>query len=179
MILAICKARQAGSFLKSVGARTKRCKGGLHLATAVIIVASILAIGSAQAAEGLVLIKSTHDVTTTVDKLQAVVESKGMNVFGRIDHAAGAAKADIELRPTQVLIFGNPKVGSPLMQCGQSIAIDLPQKALVWEDENGQVWLGYNDPAYLKSRHATEGCDAVFEKVSGALANFAAAATGP
>lgn len=138
-----------------------------------------LTLGPAYAADGLVAVKSSHDVATTMDKLQSIVESKGMNVFGRVDHAAGAAKADISLRPTQVLIFGNPKVGSPLMNCSQSIAIDLPQKALVWEDKNGDVWLAYNDPAYLKDRHATEGCDEVFEKVSGALANFAAGATAP
>ena len=100
-----------------------------------------------------------------------------MNVFARIDHAAGAAKADLELRPTQVLVFGNPKVGTPLMKCSQSIAIDLPQKMLAWEDESGQVWLGYNDPQYLRSRHASEGCDKVFEKVAGALSKFAAAAS--
>lgn len=129
------------------------------------------------AADGLIAVKSANDVATTMDKLEAIVITKGMNVFGRVDHATGAAKADIVLRPTQVLIFGNPKVGSPLMNCSQSIAIDLPQKALVWEDESGDVWLGYNDPTYLKQRHATEGCDAVFEKVTGALANFAKAAT--
>lgn len=144
------------------------------------VVAALMIIpGVASAADGLVTVKSSHDVATTMDKLQAVVESKGMTVFGRVDHTAGAAKADIELRPTQVLIFGNPKVGSPLMNCSQSIAIDLPQKALVWEDENGDVWLGYNDPTYLKSRHATEGCDEVFAKVTGALAKFSAAATAP
>lgn len=135
--------------------------------------------GVASAADGFITVKSNHDVGTTMSKLQAIVESKGMNVFDLVDHTAGAAKADIELRPTQVLIFGNPKVGTPLMKCSQSIAIDLPQKALVWEDENGDVWLGYNDPSYLKSRHATDGCDEVFAKVAGALANFSAAATAP
>lgn len=126
---------------------------------------------------GLVAVKSSHSVTATLDKLEKILGEKGMNVFTRIDHAAGAAKADLELRPTQVLVFGNPKVGTPLMQCSQSIAIDLPQKMLAWEDESGQVWLGYNDPQYLRSRHATEDCDKVFEKVSGALAKFAAAAS--
>lgn len=131
------------------------------------------------AADGLVSVKSSHDVATTIEKLQAVVESKGMKVFGAVDHQAGAASVDIELRPTRVLIFGNPKVGTPLMKCSQSIAIDLPQKALVWEDESGQVWLSYNDPEYLKARHSTSGCDQVFEKVTGALAAFSAAATAP
>ncbi len=126
---------------------------------------------------GLVAVKSSHSVGATIDKLEKILGEKGMNVFARIDHSAGAAKADLELRPTQVLVFGNPKVGTPLMKCSQSIAIDLPQKMLAWEDESGQVWLGYNDPQYLRSRHATEGCDKVFAKVSGALANFAAAAS--
>lgn len=131
------------------------------------------------AADGLISVKSAHDVATTIAKLQAIVESKGMKVFGQVDHQAGAASVDISLRPTQVLIFGNPKVGSPLMNCSQTIAIDLPQKALVWEKENGEVWLSYNDPEYLKARHATEGCDEVLGKVAGALGKFAAAATAP
>lgn len=167
-----------GSFLRRLN--TRIVSGFLTCSVAGLLSVALLGLsGIAAAADGLVAVKSNHDVATTMDKLQAVVESKGMNVFGRVDHSAGAAKADIELRPTQVLIFGNPKVGSPLMNCSQSIAIDLPQKALVWEDENGDVWLGYNDPAYLKSRHATEGCDEVFAKVSGALAKFSAAATAP
>ena len=129
------------------------------------------------AADGMITIKSAHGVATTIDKLQAVVESKGMGVFGRVDHAAGATKAGIELPPTQLLIFGNPKAGTPLMKCSRSIAIDLPQKALAWEDADGVVWLAYNDPEYLKARHATEGCDKVFANVAGALAKFAEVAS--
>ena len=100
-----------------------------------------------------------------------------MTVMARVNHQQGAEKAGLELRPTEVVIFGNPKVGTPLMQCAQSVAIDLPQKALIWEDANGEVWLGYNDPQYLKGRHDIEGCDEVLDKVSGALGNFAKAAT--
>ncbi|MEM7256347.1 MAG: DUF302 domain-containing protein [Pseudomonadota bacterium] len=135
-------------------------------------------IGSAvSAADGLVTMQSAHSVNDTVDKLESVLKSKGMNIFGRVNHTAGAEKAGMELRPTQVLIFGNPKVGTPLMQCAQSVAIDLPQKALVWEDDAGAVWLAYNDPAYLAERHKIAGCDEVLQKVSGALGKFAAAAT--
>ena len=134
---------------------------------------------TAAAQDGMTTVKSSHSVSMTADKLTAVLESKGMNVFARINHAEGASKAGLELRPTEVVIFGNPKVGTPLMKCSQSIAIDLPQKMLVWEAEDGTVYVGYNDPAYLKTRHATEGCDQVFEKVSGALGNFAKAATSP
>lgn len=132
---------------------------------------------SAAAEDGLIKMKSAHSVDDTVNKLESVLESKGMNIFGRVNHAAGAEKAGMELRPTQVLIFGNPKVGTPLMQCAQSVAIDLPQKALVWEDNAGEVWLAYNDPAWLASRHSIDGCDEVLKKVSGALDNFARAAT--
>ncbi len=134
---------------------------------------------SALAQDGMVVVESSHDVATTMDKLETVLESKGMNVFARINHSEGAKKAGLELRPTELMIFGNPKVGTPLMLCSQSIAIDLPQKMLVWEDEDGSVHLGYNDPAHLQGRHATEGCDEVFKKVSGALGNFAKAATAP
>jgi len=139
--------------------------------------AMLMALGSAHAQEGLVSIDSPHSVAVTMDKLQAALESKGMTIFKRVDHAQGAAKVDLELRPTQVLIFGNPKAGTPLMQCSQSIAIDLPQKMLAWEDASGMVHLGWNDPEYLKSRHDTKECDAVFEKVSGILSKFAKAAT--
>lgn len=147
------------------------------LGTLVFLVATLGLPLQGHAADGVVTVKSAHDVATTVSRLQEIVESKGMNVFGRVNHGAGAAKAGIELKPTEVLIFGNPKVGSPLMRCSRSIAIDLPQKALVWEDDDGVVWLAYNDPEYLKARHATEGCDEVFAKVTGALAAFAEAAT--
>ena len=88
-------------------------------------------------------------------------------------------RASTTPRPTQLVIFGNPKVGAPLMQCAQSVAIDLPQKALITQDAQGRVWLSYNDPAYLRQRHHIEGCKPVLAKVSGALAKFARAATRP
>ncbi|MBE9396329.1 DUF302 domain-containing protein [Pontibacterium sp. N1Y112] len=126
---------------------------------------------------GIITVQSKHDVATTADKLESVLNDKGMTVFTRINHAEGAKKANLELRPTEVVIFGNPKVGTPLMLCSQTTALDLPQKALIWEDEKGQTWLSYNDPEYLKERHNIEGCDAVIGKVKGALAKFAGAAT--
>ncbi|MCF7353239.1 DUF302 domain-containing protein [Vibrio sp. CK2-1] len=135
------------------------------------------ALAWANADNGLVQVQSQHSVQETSDKLVKALNSKGMTVFAQVDHAAGAKKVDIELRPTQVIIFGNPKVGSPLMVCQQSVAIDLPQKALISEDESGNVWLTYNDPKYLASRHQIQGCDEVLNKVSNALANFAKAAT--
>jgi len=142
----------------------------------LLTVALLLVSGIAQAAEGMIAVKSSHSVADTADRLEAVLKDKGMKIVARVNHAAAAASVDLELRPTELVIFGNPKVGTPLMQCTQSVALDLPQKALIWEDAEGQVWLGYNDPQYLRQRHDIEGCDEVLTKVSGALKNFAGAA---
>lgn len=132
---------------------------------------------SAYADNGLISVKSAHDVKTTADRLESILKQKGMNVFIRINHAQGAQNIGKELRPTELVIFGNPKVGTPLMLCAQSVAIDLPQKALIWQDVEGQVWLSYNDPNYLVQRHQIAGCDEVVTKVVKALGNFAKAAT--
>ena len=129
------------------------------------------------AGDGMVRVKSAHDVKTTVDRLQSALDAKGMVVFARIDHTAGAKEAGKKLRPTEVLVFGNPKVGTPLMQCQQTVAIDLPQKALVFEDANGDVWLTYNDPKYIAKRHSVRGCEEVLKKIEGALGAFSKAAT--
>jgi uncharacterized protein (DUF302 family) len=129
------------------------------------------------AADGMINVQSAHSVATTADRLEKVLKKKGMTVFTRINHAAGAEKVGKTLRPTELVIFGNPKVGTPLMLCSQSIAIDLPQKALIWEDANGKVWFSYNDPQHLANRHKTEGCDKVLKKVAGALGKFSAKAT--
>lgn len=128
---------------------------------------------------GLISVKSSHDVKITADRLENSLKQKGMNVFIRINHAQGAQEIGKELRPTELIIFGNPKVGTPLMQCRQSVAIDLPQKALIWQDAQGQVWLSYNDPNYLVERHQITGCEEVIKKVAKALGNFANAATMP
>lgn len=159
------------SSIKSIGKIAAR----LLVASACILGS----VGAVHAQQGMVAMESAHDVQATMDKLEAIVTEKGMKVMARVNHSANAEKAGMELRPTQLLIFGNPKVGTPLMLCSQSIAIDLPQKMLVWQAEDGKVYAGFNDPAHLKDRHSTEGCDAVFEKVSGALNNFAKAATSP
>ena len=105
------------------------------------------------AAQGLTTIPSSYGPKDTMDRLEAEVRTKGMTVFARIDHAAGATAAGLSLRPTEVLIFGNAKAGTPLMQSVQTIAIDLPLKALVWQDASGDTWLSYNDPAWLAQRH--------------------------
>lgn len=132
---------------------------------------------AAVAADGVISLESSHDVATTADKLESVLKAKGMSVFARINHAEGADKVGLTLRPTEVILFGNPKVGTPLMNCSQSAAIDLPQKALIHKDESGVVWYSYNDPAYLVERHAIKGCEEVLKKISGALGKFATAAT--
>lgn len=139
----------------------------------------LLTLSMAQANDGLISADSPHSVPVTVDRLTAALEKKGMHIFDRIDHSAGARKVDKTLRPTVLLIFGNPKIGTALMQCRQSAGIDLPLKFLVWENDDGQVQVTYNDPAYLAQRHGITGCSAVLKKMTKALAGFAAAATAP
>ena len=124
------------------------------------------------AADGLVVVKSPYSPKDTMDRLEAVVKDKGLTVFARIDHAAGAAKVGKKLRSTELLIFGNPQGGTPFMECSQTVGIDLPLKALVWEDASGQVWLGYNDPEFLAKRHRASQCPAV-TNLKKALAGFA------
>jgi uncharacterized protein (DUF302 family) len=133
----------------------------------------------ATADNGLVKIKSANDVPATTDKLVNALKGKGMTVFDVIDHAKGASGVGIDLPPTTLVIFGNPKVGTPLMKCSRSAAIDLPQKMLIWSDESGQTWLAYNDPVYMAKRHNVSGCDETIKKITGALAKFSSVATAP
>jgi uncharacterized protein (DUF302 family) len=133
---------------------------------------------SAQAADGLIAVKSPHTAAVTMTRLEDTVKQRGLMVFARIDHAAGAAKIGKTLRPTEVLIFGNPQGGTPLMECAQSAGIDLPLKALVWQDAAGQVWLGYNDPAFLAQRHGAPQC-AVVDNLRKALGSIAEGAVAP
>jgi uncharacterized protein (DUF302 family) len=126
-------------------------------------------------ADGLVALKSPHSAADTMSRLEAAVKQRGLNVFARIDHAAGAAKVGKSLRATELLIFGNPQGGTPLMECAQTAGIDLPLKALVWQDERSQVWLGYNDPTFLAQRHGVASCPVV-ENLRKALSGLAEAA---
>lgn len=109
------------------------------------------------AIDGLTTLRSNHGPKDTMDRLEAAVTTRGMTSFARIDHAAGASGAGLSLRPTELLIFGNAKAGTLLMQAAQSIGIDLPLKALVWQDASGDTWLSYNDPAWLAQRHGLGG----------------------
>ena len=102
---------------------------------------------------GLMSIQCGNSVTVTIDRLEAMLKNKGITVFARIDHAAAAAAVGMPLRPTELLIFGDPTAGTRLMQAEQTIGIDLPLKVLVWEDANGGIWVSYNDPAWLAVRH--------------------------
>jgi len=148
----------------------------MRLTTGLLV--TTLLCTSAFAETGLIQVKSAHDVATTADRLEQALRTKGMKIFARINHAAGAATVNKQLAPTELVIFGNPKIGAPLMQCARTTGIDLPQKALIWQDHKGTVWFSYNDPQYLKSRHNIEGCDAVLGKVSKAFEGFSRAATG-
>src|ERR1700753_239998 len=103
--------------------------------------------------DGLITMQSSFNPETTLQKLEAILHAKGLIVFAMIDHAAGAAQVDMPLRPTTLVIFGNRKGGTPLMQAAQTSGIDLPLKALVWQDASGNTWLSYNDPAWIAQRH--------------------------
>jgi uncharacterized protein (DUF302 family) len=128
--------------------------------------------------QGLTTIRSGFGPQDTINRLEAAVKAKGLTVFARIDHAAGAAAVGLTLRPTEVLIFGNARGGTPLMQSVQTIGIDLPLKALAWQDPAGVTWLSYNDPAWLAQRHGLSGAtDAVVGNLTAALAALAKAAT--
>jgi len=128
--------------------------------------------GPLLAAEGMIDVKSDFNVEETANRLEHILNEKGMTIFGRVKHSDGAANVGIELRPTELFLFGNPKVGSPLMQCQQSVAIDLPQKALIWEDSEAQVWISYNDPRYLEERHQISGCEEFLSKIEKALSGI-------
>ncbi len=130
------------------------------------------------AADGLITLRSAFGPQETMHRLEAEVRARGMTVFAHIDHAAGAAAAGLPLRPTDLLIFGNAKGGTPLMQALQTIGIDLPLKALVWQDAAGITWLSYNDPHWTAQRHGLDDATkATVEAMSGALKAIAGKAT--
>ena len=127
------------------------------------------------AAEGLISQKSHYEPTETMRRLEAAVSRRGLTIFARVDDAAGAASVDLSLRPTDLLIFGNAKGGTPVMQAAQTAGIDLPLKALVWQDADGITWLSYNDPAWIAARHAAgPDAKAAVEAMSKLLQGIAA-----
>ncbi|MCU7891228.1 MAG: DUF302 domain-containing protein [Candidatus Thiodiazotropha sp. (ex Ustalcina ferruginea)] len=139
----------------------------------------LLTVTVVQAEPGLMNVSSQFGVQETADRFVAAVEKAGLKVFSRIDHAAGAAKVDKSLRPTQLIIFGSPKVGTALLTSDQRVGIDLPLKALAWQDAEGKVWLSYNSPDYLFNRFAINDRAKVKKKITGALAKLSQSATQP
>jgi uncharacterized protein (DUF302 family) len=145
---------------------------------AFIVVMSLTGAG-AMAADGLTKIKSSYSPKETMDRLEAAVKSKGLTVFAHIDHAAGAAQVGLPLRPTDLLIFGNAKGGTPLMQENQEIGIDLPLKILVWQDQAGTTWLSYNDSSWIAKRHGLgHDSEAVVNTLASVVSALAATAAG-
>jgi uncharacterized protein (DUF302 family) len=128
----------------------------------------------ATSTHGMVAMQSPHTPADTMNRLEAEVKKRNLSVVARIDHAAAAQRIGQTLRPTELLVFGNPQAGTPLMLCSQLTGIDLPMKALVWADAAGQTWLGYNDPLWLMHRHGHRDCPPA-EQVAKALAGIAAA----
>lgn len=127
---------------------------------------------TAAAINGFIVKNSPHSVVETADRMQKALEAKGIHVIGRVNHDQNAASVGLKLRPTILLIFGNPKLGTPLMAAQQTAGIDLPLKALIWQDAKGKVHIGYNDPAYIARRHHIRGQAAVIKKMSAALNKF-------
>jgi uncharacterized protein (DUF302 family) len=128
--------------------------------------------------DGLVALAGNHGPAETMDRLVAALTRRGMSVFARVDHAKAAAEVGMALRPTELILFGNPKAGTPLMQAAQTIGIDLPLKALVWEDADGRTWLGYNDPTWLARRHGIDAEGSAVRAMSDALAAVCREAAG-
>lgn len=147
-----------------------------QLAAAALVTVALAMPASAEGA-GTIKMESAHDAATTLDRLQKIFAEKGITVFARVDHAAGAKKIGMELPPTQLLLFGNPKLGTPLMKANREVGIALPMKALAWTDADGKTWLAVTDPASLKEQFSLAGVDEVVAKMTGAVTAMGKAAT--
>lgn len=146
----------------------------------VLLLAGLLWISPLHAENNKMITKlSKHSVAVTLDRLEAGLQEKGIGVVARVDHAAGAKKVDMALKPAQVLIFGNPKLGTPLMQSNPEIGLDLPLKVLAWEDAAGKVWVGYTAPADLVARYRIGDRAEVVQKMTGVLDALTTQATQP
>jgi len=144
----------------------------MFFAVFVLIISSY-----ASAEKNLITLESQYTAKETADRFESIIKDKGLTLFARIDHQKNASGVSLSLRSTEALIFGNPKVGTPLMQCAQQAAIDLPQKVLITEDSEQRVWLSYNNPEYIKARHNIKGCDKTINKISAVLNKLSVAAT--
>lgn len=146
---------------------------------AILLMLVVSATGYAQPeVKGMIIKSSKFGVTETIDKLEAVLKKKGITIVTRWSHEKGAKKVGIPLRPTELLIFGNPKLGSHFFTSAQTAGIDLPMKALAWQDADGKVWLGYNDPQYIADRHGINNRADIVKKMTGALNKLSNVATG-
>lgn len=143
----------------------------------IMVIALLVSFPVLADSNGLITRPSKNSVTETINKLEAVLKKKGITIALRWSHSKKAAAVGIKLRPTELLIFGNPKLGSHMFTSKQTSGIDLPMKALAWEDEKGQVWLTYNDPAYLANRHGITDRARIVKKMTGALKKFTDIAT--
>ena len=123
--------------------------------------------------EGLTSVESSLGPKETMDLLEAGIRAEGMQVFARIDHAAGAAAVGLTLRPAELIIFGNARGGTPLMQSAQTVGIDLPLKALIWQDAMGKTWLSYNEPSWIAQRHGVAGTESTIDKMADLLSAIA------
>ena len=146
---------------------------------ALVFLISVCMAGTAAAQGGLVSVKSSNSVLVTANRLEKVLKENEITVFARIDHAKSAELIGQTLAPTILVIFGSPAMVTPLIQRSRTIGIDLPLKALIWEDRAGQVWFTYNTPDYLTRRHGITEMEPLVEKMAKALSDFAAAATQP
>lgn len=150
----------------------------MNLLRTVVLVCAMIVAGPALAAD-LVTKKSPHTVAATLDRLEKVLTSKGIIIAARIDHAANAKSVGADLPPTALLVFGNPRLGTKLMMVNREIALDLPMKVLAWQDDGGQVWLGYRKPASLAADHGIAQDHEVVKTMTGALDKLTDAALKP
>jgi uncharacterized protein (DUF302 family) len=144
----------------------------------LVLALALAVFPSVSVASQLTTLECKFSVKKTADRLATVLEEKGLKVAARIDHAAGAKAVGLEMPPTEVVMFGNPKLGTPLMLASPEIAIKLPMKVVLWQDGGGKVCVGYVAPAELAKRYAVSGQGGTIEKMSGALAGFAKVAAG-
>lgn len=156
--------------LQTIASRT------LATLTVGMLLALAVKATAASAADGLIKIKSPYSVKETANKVAAIASRKGLKLFSRFDHQKSASGENMRLRPTEVIVFGNAKVRTPLMQCAQTAAIDMPQKMLIMEDIAGTVWVAYTDPDYLAQRHHIKDCKETLAKLSDTLSAIASAA---
>lgn len=142
----------------------------------LMVLCGFLASFSAIASEGLVSLESPYTVKKTADRFESIILAKGLSLFARIDHKENAESVNLAMPETELILFGNPKVGTPLMNCAPAVAIDLPQKVMIQKGNDNKVRISYNNPEYLQKRHDIQGCDQVISKIAAVLNKLSTAA---